>query len=255
MWDQGGEELTGALGDGPESMYVAYNRFYPPELGHFEKRNASPDRSHNETFDALVTTGGVGTLVYLLLFGSIFYYGFRWLGLMRKRWQLWALIGLLVAGAVLGMVGTWAWRGAAYVGVGIPIGALFGIAIFILVSLLLASFRPEWRVPPARYQIWMLALLAAIVAHFVEIQFGIAIAATRTYFWIMAATMVVIGTRLALQDKGSEPASVPAGTHAAETGAARRRKRNEPSPTPAPRSASLEAVSYTHMTLPTIYSV
>ena len=95
--------LRPILGYGPESMYVAYNRFYPPELGHFEKRNASPDRSHNETFDALVTTGGVGTLVYLLLFGSIFYYGFRWLGLMRKRWQLWALIGLLVAGAVLGM--------------------------------------------------------------------------------------------------------------------------------------------------------
>lgn len=232
--------LRPILGYGPESMYVAYNRFYPPELGHFEKRNASPDRSHNETFDALVTTGGVGTLVYLLLFGSVFYHGFRWLGLMRKRWQLWAFIGLLVAGAVLGMVGTWAWRGAAYVGVGIPIGVLFGIAVFILVSLVLATSRSEWRVPPARYQIWILALLAAIVAHFVEIQFGIAIAVTRTYFWIMAATMVVIGTRLVFQDEGGEPAGVPAGTHAAETGAARRRKRNEPSPTPAPRSASLE---------------
>jgi O-antigen ligase len=48
------------LGYGPESMYVAYNRFYPPDLAHIEARNASPDRSHNETFDALVITGLVG---------------------------------------------------------------------------------------------------------------------------------------------------------------------------------------------------
>jgi hypothetical protein len=28
-----------------ESMYVACNRFYPPDLAHYERRNASPDRS------------------------------------------------------------------------------------------------------------------------------------------------------------------------------------------------------------------
>ncbi|HSJ54254.1 MAG TPA: tetratricopeptide repeat protein, partial [Anaerolineae bacterium] len=224
--------LRPILGYGPESMYVAYNRFYPPELGHFEKRNASPDRSHNETFDALVTTGGVGTLIYMALFGSVFYYGFQWLGLVRKRWQPWAFAGLLVAGAILGAVGTWAWRGPAYVGVGIPIGALVGVAIFILISLVLATFKPQWRVPPARYQIWILALLAAILAHFVEIQFGIAIAATRTYFWIMAATMVVVGTRFALQGEQGESAAAPATAHHAETGAARPRKRNVPAAPP-----------------------
>ncbi|MEZ4646278.1 MAG: hypothetical protein R3E31_26740 [Chloroflexota bacterium] len=46
--------LRPLIGYGPESMYVAYNRFYPPELATVEARNASPDRSHNETFDALV---------------------------------------------------------------------------------------------------------------------------------------------------------------------------------------------------------
>ncbi len=45
----------------------------------------------------------------------------------------------------------------------------------------------------------MLALLSAVLAHFVEINFGIAIAATRTYFWVFAASMVVIGTRLAVE--------------------------------------------------------
>ncbi|MCL7455115.1 MAG: O-antigen ligase family protein, partial [Anaerolineae bacterium] len=64
--------LRPIIGHGPESMYVAYNRVYPPDLAHFEKRNASPDRSHNETLDALVMTGWLGTAIYLLLFGSIF---------------------------------------------------------------------------------------------------------------------------------------------------------------------------------------
>lgn len=48
------------VGYGPESMWVAYNRFYPPDLAHYEARNASPDRSHNETFDTLVRTGLIG---------------------------------------------------------------------------------------------------------------------------------------------------------------------------------------------------
>ena len=54
--------LRPLIGYGPESMHVAYNKFFPPELARLEKRNASPDRSHNETWDALVTTGIVGLI-------------------------------------------------------------------------------------------------------------------------------------------------------------------------------------------------
>jgi O-antigen ligase len=63
-------------------MYVAYNRFYPPDLAHYESRNASPDRSHNETWDSLVITGIIGLLAYQFLFISVFIYGLRWVGLM-----------------------------------------------------------------------------------------------------------------------------------------------------------------------------
>jgi O-antigen ligase len=59
------------IGYGPESMWVAYNRFYRPELGELEHRNASPDRAHNETFDSLVNTGILGFLAYFALFFSI----------------------------------------------------------------------------------------------------------------------------------------------------------------------------------------
>ncbi len=87
---------------------------------------------------------------------------------------------------------------------------MVGLALYVLVFLVDATVHPKTRQRiGGRYALWMLALLSAIVAHFVEIHFGIAIASTRTYFWVYAALMVVIGTRLALQpaDAAAETAS------------------------------------------------
>jgi tetratricopeptide (TPR) repeat protein/cyclophilin family peptidyl-prolyl cis-trans isomerase len=202
--------LRPIIGYGPESMYVAYNRFYPPDLAHYEKRNASPDRSHNETFDALVTTGGVGFAVYMLLFTSVFYYGLKWLGLIQKRRQTLTFLGLWIGGGVLGSVAAWAWGGPVYVGVGIPLGVMAGLAVYVLVFLIEATIDAETRQRiGGRYALWILALLSAVVAHFAEIHFGIAIASTRTYFWAFAALMVVIGTRL--RPEGVQPAGAQAG--------------------------------------------
>jgi hypothetical protein len=77
--------LRPIIGYGPETMYVAYNQFYNPNLGQVEKRNASPDRAHNETWDSIVITGLAGLFVYLAIFSSIFYYGLKWLGLVRSK--------------------------------------------------------------------------------------------------------------------------------------------------------------------------
>src|SRR5690606_13362030 len=74
--------LRPLIGYGPEALYVAFNRFYPPELGQLEARNASPDRSHNETFDALAFTGLLGLAAYLALFTAVFYYAMKWLGVL-----------------------------------------------------------------------------------------------------------------------------------------------------------------------------
>ncbi len=137
--------LRPIIGYGPESMYVAYNRFYPPDLAHFEKRNASPDRSHNETFDALVITGWIGFLVYMLLFTSVFYYGLKWLGLIKKRWQKLTFLGLWIAGGIAGAMVTWVWRGPEYVGVGIPLGVMMGLALYVGVVLVQATFRKKER--------------------------------------------------------------------------------------------------------------
>jgi cyclophilin family peptidyl-prolyl cis-trans isomerase/tetratricopeptide (TPR) repeat protein len=193
------------IGYGPESMYVAYNRFYQPDLAHVEKRTASPDRSHNETFDALVTTGGIGFLIYMALFTSVFYFGLKWLGLIRKRWQTWTFLALWVGGGLLGAAVVWFWRGPYYIGVGIPGGEIVGLGVYVFIVLLRTTLKRDLDLEVgSRYSLWMLALIAAVVAHFIEIHLGIAIAATRTYFWTYAAIMTVIGTRLAMQPAAAE---------------------------------------------------
>ncbi|MCL5958750.1 MAG: O-antigen ligase family protein [Chloroflexi bacterium] len=62
--------LRPIIGYGPEAMYVAYNKVYPPDLAHHEARNASPDRSHQVLLDLLVTTGVVGLAAFLFVLGS-----------------------------------------------------------------------------------------------------------------------------------------------------------------------------------------
>jgi cyclophilin family peptidyl-prolyl cis-trans isomerase/tetratricopeptide (TPR) repeat protein len=223
----GGPDTLNALrpliGYGPESMYVAYNRFYPPDLAQYEKRNASPDRSHNETFDALVITGGVGFVAYMLLFASVFYYGLKWLGFVQSRRDMWTFVALWILGAVAGALGTWAWLGPPYLGVGVPLGVMAGLAIYVLVMLVRAMIRPQvGEALGGRYALWMLALLSTVVAHFIEIHFGIAIAATRTYFWVVAGMMVVVGMRLALQ---AEQMEVLEEESQADEAPARRRRR------------------------------
>jgi O-antigen ligase/tetratricopeptide (TPR) repeat protein len=117
------------IGWGPESMYVAYNRFYPPALGQVELRNATPDRSHNVEFDQMVTMGILGLLAYFFLVATFFFFGMRVLK----------------------------------------------------------------RATDTRDQLFAIALLAAIASHFIEIQTGIQIASTWTYFYLILGMMVAFG--------------------------------------------------------------
>jgi len=194
--------LRPLIGYGPESMYVAYNRFYPPELAHLESRNASPDRAHNETLDALVITGGLGLVVQLFLFGAVFYYGLKWLGLIQTTFQRWLFIALYIGAGLIGAAIAWASRGEAWIGVGLPTGIGFGVGIYVAISVLF--LRTQGSRLPFKHQLLIIVLLSAIIAHFVEIHFGIAIAATRLYFWAFSALIVVTGYLMPMADEGGQ---------------------------------------------------
>lgn len=195
------------LGFGPESLWVAFNRFYPPELGHFESRNASPDRSHNETFDALARGGLVQLAAEVFLFGSVFYYALRWLGLMRGRRDRNLFLGFLIGGGLLGILLPLIMDGSLRLaGIGWPAGLMVGLILFVTVDLVfggrVAAGAGE-HVGDPRNQLLIVALFSAIVAHFLELHVGIAIVSTMTHFWTLAAVLVVVGMGWLREEEGA----------------------------------------------------
>jgi tetratricopeptide (TPR) repeat protein/O-antigen ligase len=207
------------IGYGPEALYVAYNRFYPPDLAHIEARNASPDRSHNETWDAVANTGLLGLASYLLLFVGVFYYGLKWLGMMTSAARRNVFLALVLGGGVTGAVSFIIWQGPEFFGVGLPFGMLIGLIAFLTVYALIALPRmaaagaAAASAPEAWRAIALIGLFSAIVGHFAEIHFGIAIVSTRTHFWVYTGLMLVLGIILPTTATAAEPvaaASTPA---------------------------------------------
>ncbi len=185
------------IGYGPETLYLVYPPYYPPELGNLEARNASPDRSHNETFDALAMRGIIGFGVQLFLFGAFFYYVLRWLGLIRTRRHRNAFLALALVGGVVGWFLPYVLMGEFVLsGVGLPVGMAAGMILYMM-GFAVAHLRAEPVEHP--YALLLVALLSAVMAHFVEIHFGIAIVVTRLYFWTYAALAVAVGVPLVRQ--------------------------------------------------------
>ena len=186
------------FGYGPESMYVAYNRFYPPELATVEARNASPDRSHNETFDAFVITGLAGFFAWQILYISVFYYGFSYLGVVGSRRDSVVLIGSWIGGALVGALLSVTALDPIYLGVTIPLGTIFGLVLYLFYYAI--SSRPKQSADGVDRQgvsafqtdhLLINALLAAVLAHYVEVHFGIAIVSTRLEFFLIVAMVFV----------------------------------------------------------------
>ncbi len=201
--------LRPLIGYGPETLWMAFNRFYPPELAQWESRSASPDRAHNETWDSLAMTGILGFLANSLLFLSIFFWALRWLGLIRSRRDV-ALFASMVIGCGLLLSLLFQLRGVSvgFLGVNWPTGLVLGLIAYVTLAVFLL---PESTTSPAqrRRQLLLVAAFSAIIAHFVEIHFGIAVAATRIYFWVFAALMLGVGMNWLTPEPFAAGAAVP----------------------------------------------
>jgi tetratricopeptide (TPR) repeat protein len=102
------EPFRTVVGWGPESMFVAFNPFYPPSLAHLEARTASPDRAHQAVLDQLVTRGVLGLISYFFLLISFAFLAWQ---IMWKdtewQWQLLAIatFSMVTAHVMEGMTG------------------------------------------------------------------------------------------------------------------------------------------------------
>lgn len=221
------------IGYGPESMFFAGSRFYPLDLAHYEKRTSSGDRAHNETMDTLTFTGLLGFTAYVWLFGSIFYYGLRWLGFLPADWRRNVFFILTAGGAAASAVAVGFLIGPHFFGLAVPVGAVGGLFLYLTVyGFSLYGEREETLAEPRpTYSIMLAGILAAIVAHLIEINFGIAIASTRTTFWAYAGALVVGGLRLT-EEARTEADQQGESQEAKKQARKRRRVRRHPSTYP-----------------------
>lgn len=195
------------IGYGPETMYLVYPEFYPPLLQRIENRNASPDRAHNETFDSLIMNGVVGFVAQTVLFLLLFYYILNWLGMVVTSRQKRFFVALLTAAAALGVIVPYLLEGSfRFAGVGLPAAISVALVLYLLGYALTHLDRVGTEHHPD--SLLLVALLAGVVGHYIEVHFGIAIGVTRLYFWLYAALAVVVGARLL--DREPEAESAPA---------------------------------------------
>jgi hypothetical protein len=178
------------FGYGPETLGAVYTALLPARLPG-ERPDSVADRSHNETFDSLGQTGVLGLLASLGLFTGLVHAGLTGLGLIGTRAQRVRFLALWLGGGGLAVLTLRlvdaSWRLA---GVGLPAGMLAGLVAYIVAAAWHGAPRPA--AGADRDRGLLVALLSALVAHFIEVQFGIATAASRTYFWSYAALLLVV---------------------------------------------------------------
>ena len=176
--------LRTLIGWGPETMFVAYNPFYPPQLANYESRGASPDRSHQALLDELASKGALGLFSHLFLYGAFAILMLRLLRVNRLINLASVTLGMLVIAAFF-----------AFILNSIELGIIALVAGLIAVGLAtwLGYARPPAQHLAFRWQLLVIASLAAVAANFVENLFGIPIVSSLLYTWTSMALGVIAG--------------------------------------------------------------
>jgi tetratricopeptide (TPR) repeat protein len=254
------------IGYGPESMFNAFAKVYPPGLAHIEARGSSADRSHNETFDVLATLGILGFLAFYFLMFSLIYYLLKMVGWVPDKAARRRLLVLLGIGGLLGallppvLTGTF-----TFSGVGLPAGILFMMFIYLIWQALAgtgaaesardgggADEQDETPAEPkaTREALLLIGVFTALMAHFVETHFVFSIAATYVYFWIYAGVVVAWArgasspteeTPLAATERSVEAAQAESDLSQAERSRRRRRRRKSAAQMPGLTDGALAA--------------
>lgn len=202
------------VGYGPETIRYTFESYYNPEMFSLEARDIVYDHSHNEFWDSLALNGILGMLAEYGFFLALIYFGLKWVGfiagLKDRNLFLWLSLGGGLLGALVSMV----FMGAGFLGLGLPFGLLtgaFGILVYRI-------FRPASQSPQTGWRaMTIIALLAAIISHYVEVLFGISVGVTLLLLWEFAALLFVLGRVLPAVPAASEAQPKPSRKTVART--------------------------------------
>lgn len=176
------------FGYGPETLQITIPYVYPAELARLEPPGALVDRAHNDLVDTYATGGAVSLGLMVSLIAGVVWTGCRALR-MRRRSEIACTSAAGIAGIAAACVG--AFIGSAWLIV--PAVGVAMIGGFAAMLGAIAMMRTE--VAPSGSQVVVAAAItAAVVAHLVDAQMGIATVASRTLFWLLAACLVSLAT-------------------------------------------------------------
>jgi O-antigen ligase len=207
------DPVRAVVGWGPETLRLVYPAVTPPGLARLYPGLAL-DRTHNETFDLLLTTGLVGLGFHVALVLAVVHAGLTALGIIRSSRASLAFAAVsLGTGIVAVALGAAIDRSGRLSGLLLSLGLVIGMGGFVACRAIAAhGERTSPAERPGLPPLLVCALLAGLAAHVLEIQVGIAVESTRLLFWAYAG-LLVASTRIAADESGPRgaPSTSPLG--------------------------------------------
>jgi O-antigen ligase/tetratricopeptide (TPR) repeat protein len=188
-------------GYGFESIYPLYFKYNNPDIARYEQADNAADHSHNDTFDLLVTGGIPGLLLFMAIIAFAAYSVFKYLGLIQNKSRQLTFYGCIIGGLIISLViAKISAEGILLFGLGIPGGMILGLGAYLLISIFGPSAKTNTALTLS--ELLLIGLLCGIIAHFIEIQFGMGITTSRLYLWGFIG--LIIGA-LQVSDYESKP--------------------------------------------------
>jgi tetratricopeptide (TPR) repeat protein len=226
--------LRSLIGYGPELVALPCRALRTMEYNTAMEDQPFFDRIHNDFWDTLLTTGILGLAANLALTFLFLYWACKWLGLVASPSQQRIFWSLLSGGSVMASLGLVSWQGTSFLGLGPTLGAALGLMAYLLWISWRNAFDPALQGLSMDRRLIMMGLLAAMLAHSIEISFSFTIETTLLYSAAYLALLVVIGHRLPLMEAGPSPAEAAAGYLQAAPKAAPEKAKSRPAPKTSP---------------------
>lgn len=158
---------------------------------------------HNQFWDLALSLGILGVLVFFSVFFLVWYQGLLSIG--ARPPPLLRAFAMAVGFALLGGIGSSALLGAGFVGVGVQ--AAFLIALLALALWPLAPIAPPQPSCAGEHRFLIVALLAALAGHWIDIGFIFPTHENSVLFWVFSGAVVGSRGLANANDTAEEPLS------------------------------------------------
>lgn len=187
-------QLRAIVGYGPETLDAAAAGAYHTALvetyPYFQM-----DRAHNQLWDELLTTGVLGLGASLALQSALLWLivaALGWAPDKRRVRLFWLAYGGCALGCAIGWIAV---QGRAFGFLGLQLGAALGLALFISFTVWRPAPEPSAAPIEDDRAGLLIAGLAAVMAHLIEISFSFQVISTGMLFFVWCALLLACATQ------------------------------------------------------------